>query len=65
MKFSADGNMLFYSQGSSINICDLKSDKLILNENFIKTLFKPDFNNENEGNLKINEINDVEIYYNI
>jgi hypothetical protein len=59
MKFAADGNMLFYSQGSSINLCDLKSDKLILNENYIKNLFESDVYIGNENNHKINEINDV------
>lgn len=61
MKFAADGNMLFYSQGSSINLCDLKSDKLILNENNIKNLFESDVYIGSENNHKIKEINDVKI----
>jgi hypothetical protein len=59
MKFSADGNMLYFSQAGSINLCDLKSEKLILNENNIKNLFKSDLNIGQEDNLKIDEINDV------
>jgi hypothetical protein len=59
LKFSSDGNSVYYSQGGMIYLCDLKSDKLILNEKNIINLLKSDVIIGEQNNLKINEINDV------